>query len=591
MKKIYASLSFKLIIASMVLALITIGLGGVLVYKVSEDAIKVDAQRLAQQLAREVADVQPEGAHPGREAAGDRSDGVRRARVLEDKLTSLKVEKFGAAWVMDRNGFLIAHMDPKLRNMAEAQTFIGDREVDLNVAEQPIRQLGEKNIVHKAKLQDLLDKFDGGFGTYTDSLGERKIIAFRVLKDRGWLVAVDQPIATAFSELTRIKKVIATTCAVIAVLVFAFTWFATRIIIKPYYREQEETTLKLEVMNQELMASRQKLEKAGNSLTRLYDLSIAMQYSGFLETHLPLVLGVAQERFDVDRILLLMPDDEGKMLRCRASVGNVFESEEKIYVPLGPQGGALARSYLEKRTIFFDGSGPVPDELRVGKPYDRIRSLRTRAFAVFPLVTKEKVLGVLGADNKMSRRPLTRDDLDAIENFAYKMASLIDNTIHLQTIRKAALEMENRDQLTGLFHLKHARSIAEAHINAAVRDRVPFSMGIVHIENFREYNTLNGYQRGDFVLQKTAELLKNQVVKGVVPARCHGAAFAVLFPGRNEEQGKDIIAQIVKEFAQFSFYGEKKLRDGKLVIRTSLAEFQRDLGQTFDEFYAALEGM
>ena len=30
--------------------------------------------------------------------------------------------------------------------------------------------------------------------------------------------------------------------------------------------------------------------------------------------------------FDVDRILLMMPDAEGKTLRCRASVGNVFES-------------------------------------------------------------------------------------------------------------------------------------------------------------------------------------------------------------------------------------------------------------------------
>ncbi len=575
MKKIYASLGFKLIIASMVLALVTIGLGGVVVYKLSEDAIKVDAQRSVQQMAREVAAV--------------KGGGAKLAGELDDTLVALKVERFGAAWVMDRNGFLIAHMDPKFRNMVEAQTYIGDTYVNLNVAEQPIRQLGEKNIVHKAKLQELLDKYDGGFGTY-NFLGDTKIIAFRVIKERGWLVAVDQPISTAFSELTRIKKVIITTCLVIAVLVFAFTWFAVRIIIRPYYREQEESNLKLELMNQELEASRRKLEKAGNSLSRLYDLSIAMQYSGFLESHLALVLGVAQERFDVDRILLLMPDDDGKLLRCRASVGNVFESEEKIYVPVGPQGGALSRAYAEKRTIFFDGSGPVPAELRVGKPYDQIRSLRTRAFAVFPLVTKDKVIGVLGADNKMSRRPLTRDDLDAIENFAYKMASLIDNTVHLQAIRKAAREMENRDQLTGLFNLKHARSIAEGHINAAVRDRVPLTLGIVRIANFREYNELNGYQRGDFVLQKTAELMKDQTVMGVVPARCFGATFLVLYPGKNAEQGEYLMAQLVREFSQFSFYGEKKLQDGKLAFRTSLGGYQRDLGQTFDEFFAVVDG-
>ena len=574
--KIYGSLGFKLVIASMVLALVTIGLGGVVVYKVSEDAIKVDSRHSARQLALELATLKPTG------AAG--------SQLLADLLTSRKVETFGAAWVMDKNGFLIAHMDPKFRNMVEAQTYIGDTFVNLNVVEQPVQQLGEKNIVHKAKLQELIEKFDGGFGTY-NFLGDNKIIAFRVVKDPGWLVAVDQPISTAFSELSRIKKVIVTTCVVIAVLVFGFTWFAVRIIIKPYYREQEESNLRLEMMNRELESSRRKLEKAGNSLTRLYDLSIAMQYSGFLESHLPLVLGVAQERFEVDRILLMMPDEAGKVLRCKASVGNVFESEEKIFVPISLEGGALARSFISKQTIYCDGATPVPEELMVRPPYDRIRSLRTKAFAVFPLLTKEKVIGVLGVDNKMSRRPLTKEDVESIENFAYKMASLIDNTLYLQSIRKAAQEMENRDRLTGLFHLRYVRGLAEGFVNAAVRDRVPFSMALVYLANFKEYNELNGYQRGDFVLQKTAELLRGQEVMGVVPARCYGATFLALFPGKNEEQGKYLAAQFVKEFDQFSFYGEKRLSGGKLVVKISTAEYPRDSGKSFDEFFAGFEAV
>ena len=40
---------------------------------------------------------------------------------LVDRLTRLKIQKFGAAWVMDRNGFLIAHMDPRYRGDAEAR--------------------------------------------------------------------------------------------------------------------------------------------------------------------------------------------------------------------------------------------------------------------------------------------------------------------------------------------------------------------------------------------------------------------------------------------------------------------------------------
>jgi len=574
MNRISASLGFKLVIASMVLALVTIGLGGVAVYKISEDAIKVDAQRTARQLAREVAGISP-SVPPGSPA-------------LTDVLTSLKVEKFGSAFVMDRNGFLVAHVDPKFRNLVEAQTYVGDTYVNLNVVEQPIQQLGEKNIVHKAKLQELMDRFDGGFGTYS-FLGDTRIIAFRVIKDRGWLVAVDQPISTAYSELTRIKKIIFTTCIVIAVLVLAFTWFAVRIIIKPYYREQEETNRRLETLNQELEASRRRLEKAGASLTRLYDLAMAMQYSGFLESHLPLVLGVAQECFEVDRILLMMPDDEGKFLRCRASVGNVFESEEKILVPAGPGGGALASAFLTRRTIFHDGAEPVPPEWRVAEPYDRIRSLRARAFACFPLAAKGRVIGVLGVDNKMSRRPLSRGDLEAMEDFAFKIASLIDNTLQLQAMRRSAHEMDIRDRLTSLFNLRRARELAEEYIAAAVRDRVPFSAGTVYLANFKEYNELNGYRRGDFVLQKAAEMLRGLEVMDAVPARCYGATFLVLFPGKGEEQARYLLSRFAADFDQFSFYGEKKLAAGKIVAKIATAEYARDSGMNFDEFFAALE--
>lgn len=572
--KIYSTIGFKLVMAAMVLALASIGLGGVIVYKVSEDAIKVDAQAAVKELAADVDSV--------------RGSGEAVNRELVDRLTRLKVRKVGAAWVMDKNGFLIAHIDPRFRDAADAQQFIGDYVVDLHVGEKPIRELGEKNVVHKAKLLELMDKYSAGYGTYT-FYGETEMIAFKVLKDRGWLVAIDQPTSTAYGELDRIFRVILTTCILIAVLVLGFTWFAVKVIINPYYREQEENNRRLELMNRELESSRKRLEKAGNALTRLYDLSITMQYSGFLESHLPLVLGVAQERFELDRILLFMPDEEGKMLRCRAAVGNVFEPEEKIYVPIGPQGGGLARAFLEGRTISSDGAGPVREENRILPPYDRIRSLRSRTYAIFPLKTKEMVIGVLGVDNKMSRRPLTGEDFEAIETFSHKMALLIENTIHFQSIRKAVQEMEHRDRLTGLFHLPHVKGIAEEQMATAVRDQSPLSVGLVFIVNFKEYNEFNDYRRGDFVLRKAADLLKALEVMGVVPGRCYGAIFVALFPGKTRDQAKYLLSQFEKDFAAFTFYGEEFLATKKLAVKISVAEYPPEAGLSFDEFFSRLE--
>jgi len=572
--KIHSTIGFRLVMAAMVLALASIGVGGVIVYKVSEDAIKVDAQAAVKELAADVDSVRGSGAATNLE--------------LVDRLTRLKVRRSGAAWVMDRNGFLIAHIDPRFRDAAEVQQFIGDSLVHLNVGEQPIRELGEKNVVHRAKLLDLMDKYTAGFGTYTFR-GETEMIAFKVLKDRGWLVAIDQSTSTAYGELDRIYRVLLTACIIVAFVVFGFTWFAVRVIIDPYYREQGENNRRLELMNRELESSRRRLEKAGNALTRLYDLSIAMQYSGFLESHLPLVLGVAQERFEFDRILLFMPDEEGKTLRCRAAVGNVFESEEKIYVPIGPQGGGLARAFLEGKTITSDGVGPVQEENRILPPYDRIRSLRSRTYAIFPLKTKEKVIGVLGVDNKMSRRPLTREDFESIESFSFKMASLIENTIRFQSMRKAAQEMEHRDRLTGLYRLLRVKEVAEGLIASSVSEKTPLSVGQIYVVNFKEYNEINGYQRGDFVLRKTADFLKALEVMGVVPGRCYGATFLALFPGKTREQATYLLSQFEKDLSAFLFYGETRLAAEKLAVKITVAEYPRESGLSFDDFFARLE--
>jgi GGDEF domain-containing protein len=116
-------------------------------------------------------------------------------------------------------------------------------------------------------------------------------------------------------------------------------------------------------------------------------------------------------------------------------------------------------------------------------------------------------------------------------------------------------------------------------------------MAIVYLTNFKEYNELNGYQRGDFVLQKTAEMLKAQEVMGAIPSRCYGATFLVLFPGKNEEQGNYLAGQFVKEFEQFTFYGEKRLAHGRLIPKVGVTEYRRDSGNSFDEVFATLEAM
>jgi hypothetical protein len=49
------------------------------------------------------------------------------------------------------------------------------------------------------------------------------------------------------------------------------------------------------------------------------------------------------------------------------------------------------------------------------------------------------------------------------------------------------------------------------------------------------------------------------------------------------------MAQFEKDLSAFSFYGDKCLVSGKLLVKATVAEYPGDSGISFDEFYTRLE--
>jgi GGDEF domain-containing protein len=574
MKKKLKKLSFTLVLSSLALALVALISGGYLVFKATEDSVEEENVKAASQLGARI-----------RILGGPEKDDAEK---MSEIILGFNVERFGSSWVMDSDGFLVAPMDSTYARAMGKKPYIGDTVVQLQTVDIPAHKMGEMKTISKVRLLDLIDRFDGGFGTY-NFFGENKIIAFRVIKDKGWVVAVDQPIRTAFSGLRRIKKIIFVTSGAVGLLILAFTFFAIQVILKPFYGDIEEENEKLMLIHKELEGSKIDLEKISTSLERLYDLSITMQYSGYLESHLPLVVSVIQERFGLDRILLFMPDEAEEFLRCRASAGNVFEPEEKIMVPLTEGGGALAKAYHERRAFFLSEETNLSDEFRIAPPYSSIQALRSNSFGVFPLMSKERIVGVLGVDNKLTRRPLLKDELGKIEKLSYKLAAMIDNTLHFKMQRKQTKEGEIRDMLTGLYNMEYLKSVSEEEFSRSTGTEGSVVMALFLISNFGEYNRLNGYKRGNFVLQKIGELWKKREGEQVTSARCYGATMAALFRNSDVEQTTEALDLFEKDFNQFSFYGEKKLSASKLVLKSVVGIYPAAEAPGFDEFFQSLE--
>lgn len=177
----------------------------------------------------------------------------------------------------------------------------------------------------------------------------------------------------------------------------------------------------------DLQASTARLADTNRRLAELYRLTIALQEAIPLGERLDLIIEGAHEVLDLDRIGIFLPDAEGTTLECRAALGVAEDPLERLRVPVGPEGGAITLAYREARDVVWEGPGPVPAEFRMPGPAAAIGSFRSRAFAMLPLLSRGRAIGVLVADNKVSRRPLPQETVDLLRVFSQQAAIALEN--------------------------------------------------------------------------------------------------------------------------------------------------------------------
>lgn len=479
MKNFAGGLGFRLTAATYVVAAVFLSIAGFTVYRISQDSIKMSAMGMVRDMADTL-----------------QADVIRQRPVEElgDDILLLKVKKTGSAWIMDSEGYMLYNPDPLFREeyLTRKKKF-GNVMVSLQYASPRPSGTG----IFKEKLVDIIGKYDEGFGTYSQ-FGEKRILAFRTLPSRGLLIGVDEPVTSANSELERIKKYILYTALVSAVLIMLFNYLSIRILIRPYYRAMEDLNENLQKSNLQLEDTNSRLAASNKNLTALHEIGLAMQQSLTLTDILEVIISGAHDVLGIDRINLMLPSPDGAFLECRAAVGNDDEPLEQIRVPLGGQGGALASAFERKEIVRYEESMTIPHSLKLAEPYSGIRFLRSRAFVVVPLVVKDHAVGVIGLDNKPSRRPISEAQINLMSIFANQAAVAVENARLYDQLRQKIQELDAKvDQLSILHQIGNSmqrvtsREEALGFIMRGIREGMGFEEVVLCLVN-RDEDVLQG---------------------------------------------------------------------------------------------------
>ncbi|MEW6054649.1 MAG: PAS domain S-box protein [Nitrospirota bacterium] len=252
------------------------------------------------------------------------------------------------------------------------------------------------------------------------------------------------------------------------------------------------------------------LVRRNQELSRLFFISSAMRGTLELDRLLRMVLTAVTmgDGLGFNRAILFLVDEEKNVLKGAMGVGPASHEEafhiwdrlslERKTLPdimhdieIGPlrkdsffdrlsmgieipltENTILTRAVNEKKLFNIDD---VSRELLSDAVL--VQQLGTQAYAAVPLISRNKVIGVLWVDNYFNRRPVNEEDLRFLTAFSNHVAAAIENARLFERVKLAEQEMENIfESISDMVYFVDRDHVVK-NINKAVSSRLGMPPG------------------------------------------------------------------------------------------------------------------
>jgi signal transduction histidine kinase/HAMP domain-containing protein len=194
----------------------------------------------------------------------------------------------------------------------------------------------------------------------------------------------------------------------------------------------------------EIDEKNRELEGLSRNLEQLYRLSTTMQEPLSLADQLTRVLDAARQVVSLDRIYIWSLTPDAGDLTIIAQAGFAEEDWRPLAgmtIPLRAV-GALAAACEQGVPLLFDRQHPLPARYRLQPPYSSLAGLRVNSFLIIPMIARGRTVGVLAADNRNSRRPISPHTAELLHTFASQAAVAVENARLFQDIQDKGRELE-----------------------------------------------------------------------------------------------------------------------------------------------------
>lgn len=365
---------------------------------------------------------------------------------------------------------------------------------------------------------------------------------------------------------------------------------------------------------EEITRIRQEVERTKTELAILYEISNAMRTTLKLDEILYIILtGVtAHIGLGFNRAALFLVNEKEGLIEGRMGIGpETHEEANRIWTAIeqekmnledlinayklsnvasGGTNSAVESGFNQqmkrlKVLIKEQGGGLLALSVLDGMPLHLtsqtiqnyrndpvIQVLNSDELVVMPLKAKDKVNGIIIADNFITRKPITKDDIRMLIMLSNQAGLAIENShLYEKTVIRA-----HTDSLTEIWNHGYFQYLLAAELEKAKATKIPLSMIMIDIDDFKIYNDTLGHQAGDKILKDLASLIKNQSRKMDYVCRYGGEEFVVILPQTDKNEAFLIAERLRQNVEKHTFVHQEILPSKKLTVSIGLAAFSDD---------------